>query len=75
MNNSEFEKDFQKGRYVTYASVIIITIECLRNEKKNISVDFSMDFLESKEIIFNPWIEYPWIAVYFIDPWIKFRYK
>ena len=39
------------------------------------SVDFSMDFLESEEIIFNPWIEYPWIAVYFIDPWMKFGYK
>ena len=33
-----------------------------------LSVDFSMDFLESGEIILNPWIEYQWIAVYFIDP-------
>ena len=39
------------------------------------SVDFSMDFLESENIIFNPWIEYPWIAVYFIDPWMKSGYK
>ena len=39
------------------------------------SVDFSMDFLESEEIIFNPWIAYPWIAVYFIDTWMKFAYK
>ena len=53
----------------------VSTVECLRNEKKKISVDFSMDFLESEEIIFNPWIEYAWIAVYFIDPWIKFGYK
>ena len=44
-------------------------IECLRNEIFFFSVDFSMDFLESEEIIFNPWIEYPWIAVYFINPW------
>ena len=43
--------------------------------KKKNSVDFSMDFLESEEIIFNPWIEYSWIAVYFIDPWMKFGYK
>ena len=53
----------------------ILQIECLRNEKKKISVDISMDFLESEEISFNPWIEYPWIAVYFIDPWMKFGYK
>ena len=50
------------------------TIECLRNEIF-FSVDFSMDFLEPEEIIFNPWIEYPWIAVYFIDPWMKSGYK
>ena len=43
------------------------TIVCLRNEIF-FSVDFSMDFLESEEIIFNPWIEYLWIAVHFIDP-------
>ena len=53
----------------------LFSLVCLRNEKKKISVDFSMDFLESEEIIFNPWIEYPWIENYFIDPWIKFAYK
>ena len=37
------------------------------------SVDFSLDFLESEEIIFNPWLEYPWIAVYSIDQRMKLK--
>ena len=66
-------RGFDRINFLT--AITYLSLECSRNEKKKNSVDFSMDFLESEEIIFNPWIEYPWIAVYFIDPWMKSGYK